>query len=131
MICPTGQLCFGCQNPLGAAVMGLIYVDPEGVSTFQLNIELCKKSHRSYGSHECVPFFHSFLSNWCITTHMFVQAFGAHGEFEPSAKSIRDVFGRMGFDDRNTVSVIGGGHACELTCIRLTIFLVMCFQRYS
>ncbi|KAL7467767.1 hypothetical protein ACHAXS_009331 [Conticribra weissflogii] len=78
MICPTGQLCFGCQNPLGAAVMGLIYVDPEG-------------------------------------------AFGAHGEFEPSAKSIRDVFGRMGFDDRNTVSVIGGGHAfgkCHGACAK-------------
>lgn len=33
------------------------------------------------------------------------------GAFDGTAQNIREVFGRMGFDDRMTVAAIGGGHA--------------------
>jgi hypothetical protein len=33
------------------------------------------------------------------------------GEFDGTATNIREVFARMGFDDRMTVAAIGGGHA--------------------
>jgi catalase-peroxidase len=33
------------------------------------------------------------------------------GEFDNTATNMREVFARMGFDDRQTVAAIGGGHA--------------------
>ena len=43
---------------------------------------------------------------------MYVNAEGTPvGEFEGTADNIREVFARMGFNDRMTVAAIGGGHA--------------------
>ena len=73
--CPVGEICPGCEPPLGSAAVGLIYVNPVGTPP---------------------------------------------GEFEPTAANIREVFARMGFDDRMTVAAIGGGHAfgkCHGPCL--------------
>lgn len=66
--CPVGELCPGCEFPLGASRMSIVYVDPEGPE-------------------------------------------GQKGNVTAAAASMREVFGRMGFDDRHTVAVTGGGHA--------------------
>jgi len=43
---------------------------------------------------------------------IYVEPVGTpEGEFEGTAQNIREVFGRMNFDDRMTVAAIGGGHA--------------------
>merc|ERR1711971_404522 len=64
-LCPVGHVCPGCDSPLGAEAMGLIYVNPTGGGR----------------------------------------------DLAETASNIREVFARMGFDDRMTVSGIGGGHA--------------------
>jgi catalase (peroxidase I) len=74
--CPVGEICPGCDAPLGTAAIGLIYVDPEGTPL---------------------------------------------GDVNQTAEHIREVFARMGFDDRQTVSAIGGGHAfgkCHGPCTK-------------
>lgn len=52
---------------------------------------------------------------------IYVDAQGPHGVPDPvlAGKFIRSSFGRMGFDDRETVAIIGGGHAfgkCHAAC---------------
>ena len=36
---------------------------------------------------------------------------GSTGDPAASAKDIRNIFGNMGFDDRETVALVGGGHS--------------------
>ena len=52
------------------------------------------------------------LSSFHRTALIYVDPEGVPlGDVQGTAEGIREVFGRMGFDDRLTVSVIGGGHA--------------------
>mmetsp|Transcript_30722 Transcript_30722/g.91998 ORF Transcript_30722/g.91998 Transcript_30722/m.91998 type:complete len:247 (-) Transcript_30722:1604-2344(-) len=113
-ICPEGMVCPGCQSPLGAAFMGL--------SEYYFVLGNCSilPSILVYllGGYLYLPFFPPPLS--ARTVYVNPEGPEGHkGDFEASAASIREVFGRMGFDDRATVATIGGGHAfgkCHGAC---------------